>query len=153
MMGSERSFEGEWWVLLVTDGLTVSYPPEVYAREASAEREAERWCSILTSIQRPIARPFPGRWEVGDHWVRLVPARLLEDIEQIWVGMHWTRSGDPDPEAELFGNREQARSWALTPPLGGLTNRVLETPWTVAATYRVREGEEESVVHLAKVIE
>src|SRR3990170_5670116 len=62
------------WVLLVTEGLMVAYPPELYAERAVAERECERWAWLLAAkLQTAVERPFEGRWEIGEHWVRLGP--------------------------------------------------------------------------------
>jgi hypothetical protein len=147
------SSDDDWWVLLVTDGCTVEYPPEVYVDERLAESEAERWSRLLaTDGQARIERPFPGRWEIGDHWVRLIPVRTEEGMEEMWVGTYWTWHGFPEPEAELFASAEAAREWALTPPPGGLVVEVLQNPWMVGASYRVRDGQEEAVAHRAKVI-
>ena len=141
------------WVLLVTEGMSVAYPAEVYADERVAEREGERWAWILSGgDQVPVERPFPGRWEVGDIWIRLVRAFLHEDSSEIWVGTHWTRHGYPEPEAALFSGRAEARDWAVTPPAEGVLSGVYETPWLVRATYEVRDTEEDSVVQLAKVV-
>lgn len=146
-------FDGDWLVLLVTDGFTVEYPPEVYVDEQTAESEGERWSWLLArDEQARIERPFPGRWEIGDHWVRLIPVRMAEDVDEMWVGTYWTWHGSPGLEAELFANAEAAKEWVLTPPLGGLVVEVLQTPWTVGASYRVRDGQEEAVAHRAKVI-
>jgi hypothetical protein len=148
------STAGEWWVLLVTEGLSITLPPGVYADEQTGEREAERWAWLLASANAvPIDRPFPGRWEVGSNSIRLVHAFLAEEYSgEIWVGTHWTRHGLPDPEAELFTDGDEARSWALETPPGGLMLSRTETPWMVGALFRVHSGEEESVVALAKVI-
>jgi hypothetical protein len=145
--------DGDWWVLLVTDGFTVEFPPEVYVDERTAESESERWSRLLARDgHASIERPFPGRWEIGDHWVRLNPVRTDELVEEMWVGTYWTRHGYPDPEAELFENPEAAREWALTPPAGGLVLEVIQNPWMVGASYRVGDGQEEAVAHRAKVI-
>lgn len=147
------SSEGDWWVLLITDGFTVEYPPEVYADERTAQSEAERWSRFLANnVQTAIDRPFQGRWEIGDTWVRLVPAHLEEEVEEMWVGTYWSWNGFPDPEAELFADADAAEEWALTPPSGGLAVEVFRTPWAVGASYRVRDGQEEAVAHRAKVI-
>lgn len=141
------------WTLLVTTGNVVTYPPEVYTDERVAEREGERWAWILSNAGRvPVERPFPGRWEVGDWWVRLVQALLHDESPDIWVGTHWTRHGFPEPEAELFADRAKAKEWAITPPRGGMVYEVHETPWLVAATFKVHGTEEDSIVQLAKVV-
>lgn len=145
--------DDDWWVLLVTDGFTVEYPPEVYADEQTAESEGERWSWLLARRARAtIERPFRGRWDIGDRSVRLVQAQLVEEVDEMWVGTYWTRHGFPDPEAELFPNAEAAQDWVLTPPPGGLVVEVLKSPWTVGASYRVRDSQEEAVAHQAKVI-
>ena len=145
--------DGEWWVLLITDGFTVEYPPELYRRRDDAEREAERWARTLSRAYRGhIDRPFEGRWQIGDRWIRVTHAFLPEEGSQIWVGTYWGRDGSPEPEAALFADAAEAREWALEGPAGGLPIESYETPWSVAATYRVRGGEEEAEVHRAKVL-
>jgi hypothetical protein len=146
--------ECERWVLLVTDGLVIEYAPEVYRDEHVAERESERWARILSQgIESKIERPFEGRWEIGDHWVRLVPSQLFEDeTSETWVGTYWTRDGYPEPEAALFTSRQSARDWVVTPAAGRLSSGLLETPWYFAATYKIRGEEEYAVAHLAKVV-
>lgn len=149
-----RGLNYERWVLLVTDGLVIEFAPEVYRDEILAEREGERWAWILAQgNEARLERPFEGRWEIGDHWVRVVPSQLLEDeTSETWVCTYWTRDGYPDPEAELFTNRESARDWVVTPAPGRLRSELRETPWFFGATYMVRGEEEYAVAHLAKVV-
>lgn len=143
------------WVLLVTGGTVVEYPPEVYADLSRATTEAERWAWVLSGAGwLEIERPFPDRWRVGEREVRLVS--LTSDgwgREPLWVGVFWDRDGTPDPEAVLFEGREEARAWVLQPPAG--IDKPIETEdleWFASATY-VRRGEEEyAVAHLAKVV-
>jgi len=121
--------------------------------EPTAEREAERWAWVLSSGGRtPVERPFPGRWEVGETWIRLVPSRLPPDARELWVGTHWTSHGYPEPEARLLPSAVEARRWATTPLWGAVPLRVEETPWSVVATFGVRGGEAQSEAHLAKVV-
>ena len=103
-LASDRArADGEWWVLLVTDGFTVEFPPELYREREDAEREAERWARVLSRAYRePIERPFEGRWQVGDRWIRVTHSFLPEEGSQIWVGTYWGRDGSPEPEAALF---------------------------------------------------
>ena len=91
------------WVLLVTEGLIIRYPPEIYHERAAAEREGERWAWILsTESSAPIERPFDGRWQVGEHWVRLVDAHVYEETsDEIWVGTYWTRDGGLRPRGGI----------------------------------------------------
>lgn len=141
------------WVLLVTEGLSMAFPAEVYSDERVAEREAERWAWRLSGGGRTqVERPFAGRWEVGDFWIRLVLAFLYEEESEIWVGTHWTRYGDPEPEAELFADRSDARAWAITPPPGAVVSEIHETPWSVSATFKVHGTNAASVVQLGKVV-
>lgn len=153
-MAMLRSLEYERWVLLVTDGLVIEFAPEVYRDEHVAERESERWAWVLAQgSEARLERPFERRWQIGDHWVRLVPAQLLEDeTSETWVGTYWTRDGYPDPEAELFTTRQSARDWVVTPAPGRLPSELHETAWFFAATYRIRGEEEYAVAHLAKVV-
>jgi len=142
------------WVLLVTEGLTVAYPPEIYRERTMAEREAERWAWLFSiASELPIERPFEGRWQVGEHWIRLVDAHMYEEkSDEIWVGTYWTRDGLPDPEAELFASREEAREWAVTPSAGRVLRELHELPWSVSAAFQIRDEQEEASVHLAKVV-
>lgn len=139
------------WVVLVTRGLSAAFPPEIYTDRAAAEREAERWALALAD-GAPVRRPFPGRWEVDEVWVRLVPARRATAHGQLWVGTHWTPDGYPEPEAVVFAGRAEAHRWASSPPVGGRGVRLHETPWTVMASFAVRGGEADTEVHLAKVV-
>jgi hypothetical protein len=139
------------WVLLVTDGTIIEYPPEVYVSEKLAQLEAERWAWLLSGGGwGEIVRPFEGRWEVGDKWIRLVQSIVEHESEEVWVGTYWGRDGSPDPEAELFATRDTAREWALDPVPGAISVDVYERPWFIGATYLVRGEEEYAVVHRAK---
>jgi hypothetical protein len=141
------------WVLLVTEGLSMAFPAEVYSDERVAEREAERWAWLLSrGGHTRVERPFAGRWEVGDFWIRLVQAFLHEEGSEIWVGTSWTRHGYPEPEAELFADRSEAKAWAITPPHGGVVSEIHETPWYVSATFKLQGTETDSIVQLAKVV-
>lgn len=152
--GVDTQHEGlPCWVVLVTEGLSVAFPPEVYVDEPTAEREAERWAWALSCGGRcPVEKPFPGRWQVGGMWIRLVPTRRPPEARELWVGTHWTMDGYPEPEALLLPSSSEARRWATTPPAGAAPLRVRETPWAVVATFGVRGGEADSEAHLAKVV-
>ena len=145
---------GEWWVLLITDGFTVELPLELYRKRDRAEREGDRWAHLLSMRSgEPIERPFEGRWEIGDHWTRLVNSSVPEEGgSEVWVGTYWGRDGSPEPEAALFGDVADARAWALEPAPGRLAYETHETPWSIAVTYKVRGGDEEAEVHLGKVL-
>lgn len=141
------------WALLVTEGMSMAFPAEIYADELSAEREGERWAVGLSGQGRlPVDQPFSGRWEIGDAWVRMVKVTLPQNAAEPWVGTHWTRHGVPEPEAVVFGSRPDAVAWTVTPPIGGVLIDVHQSPWLTTATYDVRGDEEDSVVQLAKVV-
>lgn len=128
-------------------------PPELYRQRDDAEREAERWARVLSRAHgEHIDRPFEGRWQIGDRWIRVTHSFLPEEGPQIWVGTYWGRDGSPEPEAALFAGAAEAREWALDGPAGAVPIESHETPWSVAARYRVRGGEEEAEVHHAKVL-
>lgn len=143
------------WALLVTGGTVIEYPPELYADEHRAIEEAERWAWVLSGAGwLEIQQPFPGRWQVGERDVRLVPiASPAEPSTVCWIGTFWDRNGTPDPEALLLSGREHALAWVLRPPAGSDSSvETQETPWFVSATY-VNHGEEEyAVAHLAKLV-
>jgi hypothetical protein len=153
MTGVTSGFHGERWLVLVTDGLTVAFPPEVYRLPHHAKEEAKRWAWLLSNSRRDaIDRPFEGRWEIDDHWVRLLHLQGIDDASELWIGTYWTRDGYPDPEAETFSDHDEAREWALQPAAGRFLAEVRETPWSTAATFLVRDDEEYAVVHRAKVM-
>jgi len=154
MTGVTRGFVGERWLILVTDGLTIAFPPEVYRLPHHAEEEAERWAWLLAQGRLDLVeRPFEGRWQIDDYWVRLLHLQGIDDdASELWIGTYWTDDGYPDPEAETFSDHDEAREWALQPASGRFLAEVRETPWSTAATFRVRDGEEYAVVHRAKVI-
>jgi hypothetical protein len=141
-------------VVLVTDGFTVAYPPEVYVEEDAAESEAERWAWLLArDMRRGIERPFEGRWEIGDYWVRMLRVELVDDeTGELWIGTHWTRDGFPDPEAEMFAEEAEARTWVMTPGSARVRTGSHETPWSVGAVHMFRGEEEYSEAHRAKVV-
>jgi len=145
--------DGDWWVLLVTDGLGVEFPPELYRDHDDAEREAERWARVLSARSgMSVQRPFQDRWEIGDEWIRLVPSFLPEDGSEIWVGSYWTRDGSPEPEAELFADGNEAIAWVREPSAGAVLVEAHDAAGLAWARYRVRGGEEEAEVHRAKIL-
>jgi hypothetical protein len=126
------------WILLLTDGTVIEYAPEAYGSYRQAEDEARRWAWILSGMGwLPVTEPFPNRWTAGDHDVRLIEATG----DGSWVGTFWTWDGYPDPEATLFPDRAEARSWAVAPIDGIEPRSVIENAWSVVATFE-RKGEE-----------
>jgi hypothetical protein len=145
--------DGEWWVLVVTDGFTIESPPELYRDHGLAHGEAERWARVLSRRSRAaIERPFEDRWQIGDEWIRLTHTSLPEEGPEIWVLTYWTRDGYPEPEAELVTDAAEARAWVREARVGAVLLESHDTPWSAAARFRVRGGEEEAEAHRAKVV-
>lgn len=146
--------DGTVYVLLVTDGTVIEYPPEVYASERRARLEAERWAWVLAGGGwSEITSPFDGRWEVAGRDVRLVPADRGEGLGDIWVCTYWTEDGQPDPEALIVSGRDDARAWVTQGPARESPDDLTEHPWMLVAMF-YRGGEEAyAVAWLAKVIE
>ena len=142
------------FVLMVTDGTVIEYPPEIYFTRRRARQEAERWAWILAGggwVE--ISEPFPGRWEVAGRDVRLSASRWsVSSTAELWTGTFWTEDGYPDPEAVILSGREEARRWVSTGPGGQPPTDLVEHPWMLAATYRRGDEEAYAVAHLAKVI-
>ncbi len=126
------------WIIFVTDGTVIEYPPEAYNTLAAATSEARRWALTLSRGREEIEEVAPDRWRVADRDVRIV--RGVGTGE--WVGTFWTWDGYPDPEAILFKSWTDARAWAVAPLHEVLEpHDVEETEWSVAATF-VRSGKE-----------
>jgi len=72
---------------------------------------------------------------------------------ECWVAQFRTRDGYLDPEAIIFPERESALAW-VTAPLHGVIppTEIVELPWFVAATYRIRGEEAYAIASLAKVV-
>jgi hypothetical protein len=138
------------WVILITDGTVIEYPPEGYDSFDTARDEARRWAWIISGMGWiPIEQSADDRWIVGDRDVRLVHV----EGEGGWVGTFWTWDGYPDPEATLLHDRTTARAW-VTAPLQDVLNPVAveENEWMIVATFD-RGGEEAyAVVHRIKLV-
>lgn len=135
------------WVILITDGTVIEYPPEAYETAKQARSEAQRWAWIISGMGwLPIEQPADDRWLVGDRDVRLVHANGDGD----WVGTFWTWDGYPDPEAILLRDRLDARAW-VTAPIHGLEPiSVEENEWMVVATFERKDEEAYAVAHPLK---
>ena len=145
----------EMYAVIVTDGVALEYPPELYDTKSQATLEAERWAWVLSGTGwLEVDRPFDGRWRVGGRDVRLLPvATVSKSTSAYWIGQYWTTDGMPDPEALLLGSREDALAWVLEPPEGA--SPAVETTseaWFVSATYRIGDQEAYAVASLAKHI-
>jgi hypothetical protein len=153
-MSQQPLTDTRMWVVLVTDGAVVSYPPEIYRSLSRAVLEAERWAWLSAGEGLvEVDRPFDDRWTVGERDIRLVETDPREAIVTPWVGPYWTRDGAPDPEAVILDGEIDARKWVREPTRGSLEEpRIFDTPWSSAAVYVVRGEEEYAVAHLAKVV-
>jgi hypothetical protein len=136
------------WVILITDGTVIEYPPEAYEAAEQARSEAQRWAWVISGMGwLPIEKTAADRWLVGDRDVRLVHV----DGEGEWVGTFWTWDGYPDPEATLLRERTEARSWVTAPVLGVLEPiSVEENDWMIVATFERKEEEAYAVAHRLK---
>jgi len=148
---------GVAWVLLVTDGLAIEFPPEFYRSPSLAHAEAEHWAWCLSSPGGfAVRRPFAGRWEVGIRDIRVIELSVRADIDanDAWVGTHWTRHGYPEPDGVFLESRQAARHWVESPPAPDSTSGALhEGEWMVSCTFGTGDREEESVAHRLKVVQ
>lgn len=143
------------YVLLVTDGVALEYPPEIYFNKERALLEAERWAWFLSGTGwLEILQPFPGRWSVGDRDVRLLTIPWAQDSSPpSWIGQYWTEDGLPDPEAVPFADREEAMAWVMEPPEGATPSiDTIDKPWFVGATYWFGDEEAYAIASLAKLV-
>jgi hypothetical protein len=142
------------WVVMVTDGTMVAFPPETYESRAVAVSEAGRWKETLSAQGGPPEESLNGPpWQVGDFTIRLVAASVypFDTIDSPWVGAYWTADGYPDPEVELFPDRSAALAWVLDPPQGfEPAVETEESEWSVVCTYLDRGEETYAVAHRAK---
>lgn len=99
------------WVLIVTRGLRVWLPPEVYLQHPLAIREAERWRSIFAIRTEP--PPYSPRarcthlvrTELPDPW-RACP---------VWVGVTWSLRSYPRLKLNLMAADDQGAVEWLRP--------------------------------------
>ncbi len=75
------------YAIIVTDGVALEYPPELYETHARARLEAERWAWILSGTGwLEVDNPFEGRRRVADRDVRLVLVTLEREAKgELWV--------------------------------------------------------------------
>lgn len=146
----------ECWVILVTDGTVIEYPPEVYRSARQARQEAERWAGLLSADgQFEVRSPFEGRYEVGFRDIRVAQGSLESDGvgHNLWVGTFWSRDGYPDPEAIILSGKKRAMDWASAPlDPGNLPTEVSVSRWHIAATFDVRGEKAYAVANRAKIV-
>ena len=103
------------WLLLITKGLGVWMPPEVYLERGMASREANRWISVLSRRQallvvgRSVSVPLSGQ-------AKLYVARKLFPEQwracPIWVGVRWSQKPGAAPRLELMAmDLDEATAW------------------------------------------
>lgn len=147
---------GVAWVLLVTDGQAIEFPPELYRSPSLAHAEAEHWAWFLSSPGGFAARrPFADRWEVGIRDIRVIELSAQAHIEtnDAWVGTHWTRHGYAEPEGVFLESRQVARDWVESPPASDPASGVLhEGEWMISCSFGTGDREEQSVAHRLKVM-
>jgi hypothetical protein len=147
--------DGIFYVLLVTDGIALEYPPELYQGYRRARLEAERWAWILSGTGwLEIQQPLADRWSVGDRDVRLLAVPWTrESSPPSWIGQYWSEDGVPDPEALPFIDREEAVAWVVEAPEGAAALvETIDKPWFVSATYRFGSEEAYAIASLAKFV-
>lgn len=97
------------WVLIVTRGLRVWLPPEVYVHDReNAIREARRWCAMLRIPLEP-----------GDYSPRTKSLHLIQMVFPdpwracpVWVGINWSVRTYPAMKTELMAADEsEATAW------------------------------------------
>jgi hypothetical protein len=135
----------EAWVLMITDGNVLEFPPELYVDSSLARWEARRWAACLAGgVERSIREPFEGRIEVGHRDVRLSPVIVPRPWPggEAWVGTHWTPYRYPDPDAVILTGAQAAAAWARSPRFGHAPAEVTEHVDEMVATFRMG-GEEE----------
>jgi len=74
------------WIVLVSDGDRIEYPPEVFARESTARREAYRWAWSMSSSGSAFRVRHVDGWAAGIRDVLVVsmpPGSYC--IDKCWV--------------------------------------------------------------------
>ena len=96
------------WVLMVTRGLKVWLPPEVYLQRSLAEREVERWREWL---RLPTVQP---RFSDRARYLYLVTTEFPDSWRAcpVWVGISWSTKTYPRFRSELMAADErEAAVW------------------------------------------
>ena len=96
------------WVLLVTRGLRVWLPPEVYLSQDLAIRESVRWRATFRMPSEP------RRLSLNTRTVHLTETRFPESWRAcpVWVGTSWSERTYPRMRIELMAADEnEAAGW------------------------------------------
>jgi hypothetical protein len=138
------------WVVLVTRGTVVDFPPELYRSSRIASQEAGRWAWTLAGEgSMRVRTPFEGRLEVGDRDIRLerVNESILEWAEP-WMCAHWSPEGSP--EILAVNDRDAARQWVREEPAAVRLREYFENDWMLSAAFGRGDDEEISQAYLLK---
>jgi hypothetical protein len=74
------------WIVLVSDGTRIEYPPEVFAKESTARREAYRWAWSMSGSGTPSRMRSSVGWSAGIRDVLVIPAGLEGSApDKCWV--------------------------------------------------------------------
>ena len=95
-------------VLVVTHGLSVWLPPEVYLQRGLAKRESKRW---RTTLRLPTVQP---RLSESARYLHLVATEFPDSWRAcpVWFGMSWNRRTYPRFRSELMAaDQEEAALW------------------------------------------
>ena len=99
---------GPCWVLVVTRGLRVWLPPELYLNRALAIRESTRWRSTFRLPNEPPKFSPNGRWLHLTETLFPEPWRACP----VWVGVTWGERRYPHLRIELMAADEaEAAAW------------------------------------------
>ena len=74
------------WIVLVSDGTRIEYPPEVFARESAARGEAYRWAWSMSGSGAPFRMRSSIGWSAGIRDVLVIPAQFEgSSPDRCWV--------------------------------------------------------------------
>jgi hypothetical protein len=75
----------EWWALVISDGSTIDFPPELYCDPRAARREAYRWAITLTLGSVPVVRRSDEVLSVGIRDVMVRPVHRDAGSPRPWI--------------------------------------------------------------------
>jgi len=96
------------WLLVVTRGLKVWLPPEVYLNKDLAVRESSRW---RATVRLPVA---PRKFSSSGRCLHLIQTMFPEPWRAcpVWMGVTWTARSYPRLKIELMAADDQeAADW------------------------------------------
>jgi hypothetical protein len=87
------------WIVLVSDGDRIEYPPEVFASESVARREAYRWAWSMSSSGSSVRVKHAAGWSAGIRDILVIPGWA----GSIAVGKCWVVAAGRGPIAGGVG--------------------------------------------------